>query len=210
MNQSKQAKDSRQPSDSDTKLVSVICRTTQRPELSQALDSISQQSYPNIEVVLVDALGNGIPDQDDLRPGITVNLASTGAPLSRPAAANAGLDHASGDYLLFLDEDDWIGEDHIAKAMDFSVIDRMLKVSDADAFSLCRQLAEKEGLLAGGSAGANLWGALQIASEVNEPTTIVTVIPDGGIKYLSKIFNDHWLEQENIEITRSSHKAYSQ
>lgn len=102
-----------------------------------------------------------------------------------------------------------VGEDHIAKAMDFSVVDRMLRFDDSDAFSVVRRLAEEEGLLVGGSSGANIWAALEIAKEITKPTTIVAMIPDGGIKYLSKIFNDHWLEQENIEIKRPSYQAHS-
>jgi cystathionine beta-synthase len=103
-----------------------------------------------------------------------------------------------------------IGEDHIAKAMDFSIIDRMLQFTDQEAFGMARQLAEKEGLLVGGSAGANVWAALELAKEITKPTTIVTVIPDGGIKYLSKIYNDHWLEQANIDLTKTSHTVNSQ
>ncbi len=102
-----------------------------------------------------------------------------------------------------------VGEDHLAKAMDFSVVDRMLPFSDSDAFSLARQLAEEEGLLCGGSSGANVWGALKLADEVSEPTTIVVVLPDSGIKYLSKIYNDHWLEEQQIELTRTSHYSHS-
>ncbi|MCB1137017.1 MAG: cysteine synthase family protein, partial [Chlamydiia bacterium] len=77
-----------------------------------------------------------------------------------------------------------IGEDHIAHAMDFAVVDEMLQFTDREAFSTARQLAELEGILAGGSAGANVWAALEVADRMTEPCTIVTVIPDGGIKYL--------------------------
>lgn len=91
-----------------------------------------------------------------------------------------------------------IGEDHLAHAIDFSVIDEVLQVTDKDAFHVTRQLARKEGILAGGSSGANVWGVLQIAKRVQEPTTIVTVLPDGGIKYLSKIFDDTWMKEHNL------------
>jgi len=53
-------------------------------------------------------------------------------------------------------------------------------------------------LLVGGSSGANVWVALKIASELTEPTTIVTVLPDSGIKYLSKIYNDDWMQENNL------------
>jgi len=92
-----------------------------------------------------------------------------------------------------------IGEDHIAKAMDFRVVDEMFQFTDVDCFSIARRLCREEGLFVGGSAGANVWGALKVAERVTEPTTIVTVIPDGGIKYLSKFYNDHWYREHYPE-----------
>ena len=83
-----------------------------------------------------------------------------------------------------------IGEDHIAKCMDFSIFDEMMPFNDDDAFSTCRKLAKMEGILAGGSSGANLWGCQKVADKLNGPANIVTVLPDTGLKYLSKIFAD--------------------
>lgn len=91
-----------------------------------------------------------------------------------------------------------VGEDHIAKALDFSVLDEIVPFNDKDAFITARHLAKEEGLLVGGSSGANVWAALKIAAELTEPTTIVTVLPDSGIKYLSKIYNDHWMQENNL------------
>lgn len=91
-----------------------------------------------------------------------------------------------------------IGEDHLAKAMDFSVVDEVMQVKDKDAFATGRLLATKEGILAGGSSGANVWAALEIAKRLKKPATIVTVLPDGGIKYLSKMYNDDWMKQNKF------------
>lgn len=87
-----------------------------------------------------------------------------------------------------------IGEDHLAKAMDFSVVDDVVKVADLDAFKVTRDLARHEGILVGGSSGANVWAAIELAKALTKPAIIVTVLPDGGIKYLSKIFDDKWLQ----------------
>ena len=114
MSQSNPANDSLQAGGADSKLVSVICRTIIRPELQQALQSVADQSYPDIELVLVDALGAGIPDYENLYPGENVKLVSLGKSLRRSRAANVGMTKATGDYLMFLDDDDWIDREHIA------------------------------------------------------------------------------------------------
>lgn len=93
-------------------LVSIICRTMGRAELRDALRSIALQTYPRIEVLVVDAAGSGLslPAWQGRFPQRVV---AQDHPLPRSAAANAGLDAAGGDYCLLLDEDDWIEPDHI-------------------------------------------------------------------------------------------------
>lgn len=91
-----------------------------------------------------------------------------------------------------------IGEDHIAKAMDFSFVDDVYPVKDKDAFAVARLLAKKEGILAGGSSGANVWGALEVAKQLKSPAVIVTVLPDSGVKYLSKMYDDTWMKENKL------------
>lgn len=91
-----------------------------------------------------------------------------------------------------------VGEDHLAGAMDFSVVDDVVQVKDIDAFQTARNLARHEGILVGGSSGMNVWAALELAKTLTKPATIVTVLPDGGIKYLSKMFDDEWLKAHKL------------
>ena len=98
-------------------LVSIICRTMGRPELGKALASAAGQTHSPLEIVLVDAAALGEPAYREACAGNTIVLALPESPLSRPNAANFGLDRARGEYLLFLDEDDWIAPDHVEQLL---------------------------------------------------------------------------------------------
>lgn len=93
--------------------VSVIVRTLGRSTLRTALDSVAAQTHDHIEVVLVDAAGKGLAPPSEA--SFSVQVVSTGAPLSRSEAANHGLAAATGVYLMFLDDDDWLYPDHLAR-----------------------------------------------------------------------------------------------
>ena len=99
--------------DSTKELVTVVCRSTGRPELKQALRSIHCQTYSSIEVLLINAGGIVLAEQVETCSPIPLKLIDYGRKLSRPQAANAGLENATGRFITFLDEDDWIEEGHI-------------------------------------------------------------------------------------------------
>ena len=87
-----------------------------------------------------------------------------------------------------------VGEDFWPPVFDPAMVDRYVTVSDRDAFLMTRRLAEREGILAGGSSGMALVAALQVAAGIDDPDALVVVVlPDGGRSYLSKIFNDAWM-----------------
>ncbi len=89
-----------------------------------------------------------------------------------------------------------VGEDFWPQTFDPSIVDRYITVSDKDSFLMTRRLAQREGILAGGSSGLALVAALRVAQEIDDPEALVVVIlPDGGRSYLSKIFNDAWMQQ---------------
>ena len=101
-------------------LISIICRTIGRAELEKTLNSISKQTHPNVELVLVDAGAKGLPAIASSFEEINLKFVTTENPLTRPQAANAGLDAASGDFLMLLDDDDWIADDHLEGLVKFS------------------------------------------------------------------------------------------
>ena len=78
-----------------------------------------------------------------------------------------------------------IGNDFIADTMDITLVDKVIKITDDEAFAASRNLAKHEGILAGSSSGAALAAALKLAEEIDEGN-IVTVFPDRGDRYLSK------------------------
>jgi cystathionine beta-synthase len=92
-----------------------------------------------------------------------------------------------------------IGGDKIPTSLHFDVVDDWLFVTDQDAMLMSRRLAKEEGLFVGGSTGLNVVSALEVAKKVNDPQAfIVTILCDTGERYLSKIFNDEWLRENEI------------
>jgi cystathionine beta-synthase len=91
-----------------------------------------------------------------------------------------------------------IGQDEMPGNVDFSVIDEIHAVADKDAFLRTRLLARKEGIFAGGSAGAALHVALKVAAGLSETDVVVVIIPDSGTRYLSKIYNDNWMKENQF------------
>ncbi len=110
-------------------LVSVIVRSMDRPQLSEALDSLALQTYPNIEVVVVDAKGAGHRSLGSACGRFPLRMVGSDRPLQRSTAANCGLDHAVGDYIMFLDDDDWVAPNHIWVLADALKSDQAVQVA---------------------------------------------------------------------------------
>jgi len=91
-----------------------------------------------------------------------------------------------------------IGDEFLIKTAQLEMMDDMLQVTDKKAIGWAKKLAFEEGLIAGGSSGANIWAATQIAKQIDREANIVTLICDSGYKYFSTIYNDEWLEKNNL------------
>ena len=87
-----------------------------------------------------------------------------------------------------------IGEDFMPSTLELKVLDEVVTVSDRDAFLTARMLAREEGLLAGGSSGAAVFGALKVARN-SEGKTIVVILPDTGRNYLNRVYSDDWMTE---------------
>lgn len=98
-------------------LVSVIVRSLDRDTLFQALDSVAAQTHPSLEILLVNAKGPDHRPAPELWGERPVRFIDSAQPVPRAAAANRGLDAARGDWLLFLDDDDYLAPDHLAGLM---------------------------------------------------------------------------------------------
>jgi cystathionine beta-synthase len=91
-----------------------------------------------------------------------------------------------------------VGEDFYPGTVDLEMIDRWIKVTDAESFKMTRRLAREEGLLVGGSCGLAAHAALQVADE-DHRALVVVILPDSGRGYLSKVFNDVWMREHGFE-----------
>lgn len=91
-----------------------------------------------------------------------------------------------------------IGEDFLPKNVDFSLIDLFEKVTDKDAALMTREIARKEGIFAGNSAGSAVAGLLQLKDRLKKDDVVVIIFHDHGTRYLGKMYNDDWLRERGF------------
>jgi cystathionine beta-synthase len=92
-----------------------------------------------------------------------------------------------------------IGGDKIPTALDFAVVDEWVTVSDAEAFRTARRMTREEGIFLGGSAGLNVWTALDVARRLDDKDAlVVTILCDTGERYLSKLYDDNWMRENQL------------
>ncbi len=91
-----------------------------------------------------------------------------------------------------------IGIDMISDVFDQSVVDEIIPITDADAFSMTQTLAKKHGLLVGISSGAVMHVTLQYAQKLSQRDVIVVILADSGRNYLSKVFSSKPKQEKNF------------
>jgi len=140
------------------------------------LAAFFKQHAPHVELVLADPQGS-----------ILAEYIATGTMTQK------------GSWLV-----EGIGEDFIPSICDFSLTRRAYTITDGESFSTARELLQKEGVLAGSSTGTLLAAALRYCREQQQPKRVVTLAADTGARYLSKLFNDFWMEDQGF-IQRESY-----
>ncbi|MFA5590200.1 MAG: pyridoxal-phosphate dependent enzyme [Lysobacteraceae bacterium] len=97
-----------------------------------------------------------------------------------------------------------IGEDFLPDISDFSRVKKAYAIPDKESFLTARELLAREGILGGSTTGTLLAAALRYCREQTEPKRVVSLVPDTGNKYLSKMYNDYWM-LDNGFIEREQH-----
>jgi cystathionine beta-synthase len=92
-----------------------------------------------------------------------------------------------------------IGQDKLPGTLDLSLVDEYHTVSDRDSFTMARRLTREEGLFVGGSAGLITHVAMNLARRLDDPEAlVVTFLCDTGERYLSKLYNDEWMRENQL------------
>ena len=133
-----------------------------------------KEHAPDVELILADPVGSVLADY--------VNKGELG--------------EKSHSWLV-----EGIGEDYIPTIADFKLVKKAYSITDAESFKTARELLRKEGLLTGSSTGTLVAAALKYCREQTEAKRVVSFACDTGNKYLSKLYNDFWLEDHGF-ITR--------
>lgn len=91
-----------------------------------------------------------------------------------------------------------IGEDFLPQNVDFDVIDLFEKVTDKDAALMTRDIARKEGIFAGNSAGSAVAGLIQLKDQLKPEDVVVIIFHDHGSRYMGKMYNEDWLRERGF------------
>ena len=144
---------------------------------------------------------------DQLVVGVGTGGTITGAARflkeQNPAIQVIGVDPVGSIYTADSDDGvhtyltEGVGEDFWPDTFDQTLVDRFIRVSDREAYSMARRLAATEGVLVGSSGGLATVGALRVAAGAPDDLVVV-ILPDSGRSYVSKVFNDTWMADHGL------------
>lgn len=154
----------------DQRLDAVVCGVGSGGTLT-GLSRYFARMAPQVEMILADPEGS-----------ILADVVRTGQ-----------VQKTAGSWLI-----EGIGEDFVPPNCDFSRVRRAYEIKDAESFASARKLLAAEGLLGGSSTGTLLAAALRYCREQAEPKRVLSFVCDSGDKYLSKMYNDHWLFDQGL------------
>ena len=155
------------------KVDAIVCGVGSGGTLS-GLGRFFKKTAPHVKMVVADPKGSIIAD-----------------------LVNKGRHEPPGSWLV-----EGVGEDFIPKILDMSLIHAAYTIDDAESMETARLLLRREGILAGSSSGTLIAAALRYCRQQRYPQRVVTFVCDSGNKYLSKTFDDRWMEEQGL-LTRN-------
>lgn len=154
------------------RLDAVVCGVGSGGTLT-GLSKFFATAAPHVEMVLADPVGSVLADYIE-----------------------TGKFGEAGSWLV-----EGIGEDFIPPIADLSRVRHAFRISDAESLNTARELLRREGILGGSSSGTLIAAALQYCRQQTTAKRVVTFVCDSGNKYLSKMFNDHWMTDQGFRAT---------
>lgn len=151
------------------KLDAVVCGVGSGGTLT-GLGRFFKKTAPHVKMVVADPKGSIIAD-----------------------LVNKGTHDVPGSWLV-----EGIGEDFVPDILDMGLIQAAYTIDDAESMETARLLLKREGILAGSSSGTLIAAALRYCRQQRYPQRVVTFVCDSGNKYLSKAFNDQWMEEQGL------------
>ncbi len=101
-----------------------------------------------------------------------------------------------------------IGTEKFVDAFQPQYIDRVYQVGDPESFTLARALSGRLGISVGGSTGSIYAGVRRLAEELTEDSVVVFIVPDGGIRYISKMFCEEWMRAHEMPLEEELEVSY--
>ena len=153
----------------DRRVDAIVCGVGTGGTLT-GIGRFMRRAAPHVRMILADPQGSVLAD-----------------------VVETGAHGEAGSWLV-----EGIGEDFVPPNCDLGLVAKAYRIPDAESLLTARELLAKEGIFAGSSAGTLAAAALRYCREQPTPQRVVTIVPDAGGKYLSKMFNDYWLMEQGI------------